>query len=70
VHARAAGAVLVKEVPRKKNEVDLLLPRNLENLSEGINRVLAANGVLFSISDVVVGREQDAETTERVEKTM
>jgi hypothetical protein len=51
----------VKEVPRQENKVHLRIPGNLENFPKGVDAVLPADGVLFSVPDVVVGSEKDTE---------
>lgn len=54
-------SILVKEVPRQENKVHLRIPGNLENFPKGVDAVLPADGVLFSVPDVVVGSEKDTE---------
>lgn len=60
VQACTTWAVLVKQVTGKQDKVDLLLTGNLQNLLERVDGVLATDGILFRIADVIVSGEQDA----------
>lgn len=57
--------VLVEQVPSEEYEVDLCIPRDLEDLAEGVDGVLSPHGVFLGVAYVVVRGEEDAEAAAR-----
>jgi len=47
--------VVVEKISAEKDEVDLFLPGNLQDLLKGVDGVRLANGVLLHVAEVVVG---------------
>jgi hypothetical protein len=58
--------VLVKQIPSEENEVDLCIPRDLEDLTEGVDGVLPPHGVFLGVAYVIVRGEEDAEAAAEV----
>ena len=61
VHRAARRLVVVEEVACEQHHVHLLAIRDLEDLGERDEGVVAADGVLFAIPEMCVGGDQNAE---------
>lgn len=64
VHTCPTRSILVKQIAGQKDEVDLGITSDLEDLAEGVDGVLASDGVFLGVAYVVVGGEKDSEAAE------
>lgn len=61
VHGFARGFVLMEEITTQQDHVDVLLLCYLHDLVKGTPTVILADGVALRITDVVIGRDEDAD---------
>lgn len=63
MEASSCRSILVKEVSGQEDEIDLTLPRDIQDLAKGVDRVLTTNGIRLIAAEVIVCCEHDTETT-------
>ena len=51
----------MEQVASEEDEIDLCFSADLQDLPEGVDGVLASNGIFLGIADVVVCGQEDAE---------
>ena len=60
MHTCSARAVLVEEIPGKEDEVHIGCLGDLQDLAKGVDGILASDGVLLRISNVIVSGQEYA----------
>ena len=63
MHTGPTRSVLMKQIPSQQYKVHFGISGDLKNLSKGIDGVLTSNWVFFSVTYVIVRREEDSEAT-------
>lgn len=61
MHTRPTGSVLMEEVTREEDEVDLGIPSYLQYLAERVDGILSSDGILLGVADMVVRGQEDSE---------
>lgn len=55
MHDPSTWLVLVEQISSQQDKIDLCISSQFEDLSESVDGILASDGVLLSITYVIVG---------------
>lgn len=64
MHTRSAWPILMEQVTRKENEIDVVISSELQYFPKSVDRVLSSDRIFLRISYVVVGSNENTKTTD------
>lgn len=60
MHRPPTRLILVKDITGQQNKVDFVGAGQMQDFLEGREGIVAADGIAFEISEVIVGGEEDS----------